>query len=140
MQSSSGGLPLPQADELTQPYWDAATAHKLVLQRCSQCRLFRHPPAKICASCYSEESEWAEVEGRGTVYSYVIVYQPLLPAFQSRAPYDVVQVTPDGAPNVRLIGNLAEGEPRERLQVGSTVEVVFDDTSDGISIPRWRLT
>jgi len=42
-----GSRPWPLADELTAPFWDAAAAQRLVVQRCTECALlrFRRPLA-----------------------------------------------------------------------------------------------
>jgi uncharacterized OB-fold protein len=39
---------------------------------------------------------------------------------------------------VRLTGNVV-GSPNEALQVGMPVEVVFDDVTDMVTLPRFRL-
>src|SRR5215212_8460567 len=64
-----GVKPLPRPDALSQPYWDAARKHELRIQRCRACREYRHPPREQCLACGSAETEWAQVSGRGTIYT-----------------------------------------------------------------------
>ena len=57
------------------------------------------------------------VSGRGTIYSFVIVHRPVLPAFQARLPLPVILVELEDHPNIRMVGNLV-ADPGDRLQIG----------------------
>ena len=46
------------------------------------------------------------MSGRGTVWSFVVPHPPLLPAYQALAPYNVVVVTLEEDPTIRMVGNL----------------------------------
>lgn len=131
-------FPLPEPDDTTQPFWDAAREHRLVLQRCTQCKSFQHPPAPTCVTCLSEDFEWPEVSGKGKIYSHIEVSQAVLPAFADQVPYSIVNVAPDDAPNVQIMGNVP-GASWAQLRVGTPVQVTFDDVAEGVSIPRWKL-
>ena len=132
-------LLLPLADPETEPYWEGAKQGKLMLQRCASCKTFRFPPTKVCAKCYSEESDWAPASGKGKLYAYITVYQPVLPQWREEAPYNIVQVELDELPGVRITGNMLK-EDEGRMKVGMPVQVVFDHVTDeGDVIPRWRL-
>jgi uncharacterized OB-fold protein len=133
-------LLLPDDQDVeTAPYWQAAREHTLALQRCSDCQTFRHPPQKICSTCFSEESAWVPVSGKGTVNTYIVIHQPVIAAYKELAPYDVIRVTPDEAPNLEVTGNLADPAQRPLLSVGKPVEVVFDDVTPTDTLPRWRI-
>ena len=41
-------MPPPLADSITLPWWEAASEHRLVVQRCTDCEHTRHPPAPVC--------------------------------------------------------------------------------------------
>lgn len=131
-------LLLPQPDETTQGYWDGAKAHQLTIQRCADCKTFRHPPSPVCSKCYSEDVEWAPVSGKGTIFTHIDVHQPVIPAFRDEAPYNVVNVELDDAPGIRVMGNVVDAAGSE-LKCGQAVEVVFDDVTDDVTIPRWKL-
>ena len=75
---------------------------------------------------------WTRVDGRGTVWSYVVPHPPLLEPYAGLAPYNVIVVTLDEHPTIRFAGNLvsgAEGELNEidphSIRIGEPVEVVF---------------
>ena len=76
--------------------------------------------------------------GRGRIYGWVEIFQSVLPAWAEDVPYNVVEVELDDAPGIVVTGNVPDaGE--DGVTVGMPVEVIFDDVSEEISIPRWRL-
>jgi uncharacterized OB-fold protein len=115
--------PLPSPDLDDAPFWEGLKQHKLLLQRCAECKLWRHPPMPMCPACNSFEQEWIESPGRGTVYSWIIVRQHTHPFF-SDMPYNVVLVELDEG--VRIFSNLLDVAP-EDIQSGMTVQVEFLD-------------
>src|SRR5947209_6887170 len=74
--------PLPVIDDLTRPFWEAAKAGRLVIQRCSDCGYYNHPPRQECDRCVSHSLEFSEVSGKGTVWTYTANYQPTMPGFE----------------------------------------------------------
>jgi len=132
-----GVKPLPQPDDLTRPYWEAARRHELVIQRCTACRDYQHPPYEQCRSCGSATLEWAQISGRGTVYTFIIDYRLLVPGFNE--PYVVAQINPVEAQSdlVRITTNILGCEPGD-VSIGMPVEVLFEDVSDDISLPQFR--
>jgi uncharacterized OB-fold protein len=130
--------PLPIADSDTKPYWDGAHAHQLVAQRCRACGTWRWPPRGVCPACYSWDYDWQELAGTGTVQTFVAPHRAFSVAFKDEAPYVIAHVALDGtAGNVVIIGNLV-GCPWADVRVGMRVQVVFEDATDAISIPKFR--
>jgi uncharacterized OB-fold protein len=128
---------LPQPDPETQPFWDAAREHRLEIQRCADCRVFRWPPQLTCANCQGEDHEWVELSGRGTLYTYIIVHQPVLAQWRDSGPYNIIQVALEEAPEIRMTSNAVEVD-NSQLKVEMPLEVVFDDVTAEDTIPRWR--
>jgi uncharacterized OB-fold protein len=133
---------LPVVDEDSGPFWEAARRGELVMQGCASCGRLRFPPRPMCPHCQSLEVTWSPMSGRGTIWSFVVPHPPLLPGYSDVAPYNVVVVTLDEDPTLRLVGNLvtaADGPINELLDVpiGAPVRVVFAKVSDDISLPRW---
>ncbi|MHB8511801.1 MAG: Zn-ribbon domain-containing OB-fold protein [Actinomycetota bacterium] len=129
--------PVPYPDESSQPFWDAASKHELVLQTCDACGVVRHPPRPMCPSCNSFEWSFKPASGRGTIWSWVIAHPPVLPAFADKAPYNVVVVELDEG--VRMIGNLLDANATS-IEPGMRVHVTFEDIDDeGVSLPQWKL-
>lgn len=127
--------PLPEFDDVSTPFWEAAARHELVLQTCGSCGAVRHPPRPVCPTCLSWEHTWKPASGRGRVWSWVIAHPPVLPAFADKAPYNVVVVELDEG--VRMVGNLLE-VANEEIHEGMTVEVAWEDVEDDVTLPQWR--
>jgi uncharacterized OB-fold protein len=135
--------PLPFLDEDSAPFWDATAKGELHMQACAACGRMRFPPRPMCPWCQSFDQEWRPVSGRGTVWSFVVPHPPLLPAFMPVAPYNVVIVTLDEDPTLRLVGNLVaspDGAINEidpaTIRIGEPVQVVFQQVED-VNLPRW---
>lgn len=128
-------MPAPFADAITLPWWEAAAEHRLVVQRCTSCDQTRHPPAPVCPACRSEDSDWREVPGRGEVYSYTIVHRPI--AAGQELPYVIAVVALEDSGGLRMISNLVDVNPDE-LEIGLSVEVVWEDMSAELALPRFR--
>jgi uncharacterized OB-fold protein len=135
---------LPAIDEVSEPFWEAARRGELVMQGCHACGRLRFPPRPMCPHCQSTEVIWLPVSGRGTIWSFVVPYPPLLPDYAELAPYNVVVVALDEDPTLRMVGNLvtsADGPINEvdpvTIEIGAPVRVVFAKVSDDVSLPRW---
>ncbi|MDQ6774488.1 MAG: Zn-ribbon domain-containing OB-fold protein [Candidatus Dormibacteraeota bacterium] len=111
--------PLPDAD--TAPFWKAAAAGRLEIQRCLDCGLWVFYPRSVCPGCGGAALEWAATSGRATVYSYTVVHRA--PAeFRDEVPYVVALVDLEEGP--RLMTRLLGVEPGQ-ARVGLPVEVEF---------------
>jgi uncharacterized OB-fold protein len=131
------GMPPPMADAITLPWWQAAAEHRLVVQRCTACDHTRLPPAPVCPECRSDASDWQEVPGRGEVYTYTLVHRPI--AAGQELPFVIAVVALEGAGGVRMISNLVGVDPDD-VAIGLPVELVWEDMSADLAIPRFRPT
>ena|SRR6202158_4243697 len=127
--------PLPRPTEDSAPYWEATRNGELRMQRCDDCEHVRFPPSLLCARCLSEKSEWVQLCGRGTVYSWIVVHQSQHPAFNADTPYNVTIVQLDEGP--RLHTHLVDC-PNDQIRIGMPVEVVFDRVNDEVTLPKFR--
>lgn len=127
--------PVPEFDDVTSPFWEAAARHELVLQTCSSCKTVRHPPRPVCPACLSWEHSFEPASGRGVVWSWVIAHPPVLPAFAEKTPYSVAVV--ELTEGVRMVGNLLD-VANEEIHEGMAVEVAWEDVEEGVTLPQWR--
>jgi uncharacterized OB-fold protein len=131
----STARPLPQISTEMAPFFAAAKRHELVVQRCRGCGQLRFPARDRCSRCLSRESEWTRVSGRGVVFSFAIMHQVYHPGFADDVPYAVVVVELEEG--VRLLSNVV-GCPARETAVGMPVEVVFEDASPEVTLPKFR--
>jgi len=134
--SQGAQKPVPAVTPELRPFFEAARAEKLVVQRCAGCGRRRFPPRDICSHCLGREADWVASSGRGKIVTWNVMHQVYHPGFADEAPYAVVLVElDDGA---RMISNVVDC-PLERLAVGLPVEVTFEKLSDEVSLPKFRL-
>jgi uncharacterized protein len=114
-------------------FFDGAREGTLLIQRCAQCGVLRHPPRPACASCGSFEWDTVTSGGRGTVYSFVVVHHPQVGGFDYPLPIAVVELEE----GTRLVGDLIGVDPAEvRIGMPVTVEMVAVDPE--LTIPMFR--
>ena len=128
-------MPSPLADVITLPWWKAASEHRLVVQRCASCGHTRLPPTPVCPECRSADAEWQEVSGRGEVYTYTVVHRPI--AAGQPLPTVIAVIALEGAGGARMISNVVAADPAQ-VRIGMPVEVVWEDMSEELAIPRFR--
>jgi hypothetical protein len=124
-------------DVFTAPFWDAAREHRLVIPRCTSCGTYRFPPSAFCYVCRTQDVEWVEQSGRGTLYSYTVAWHPLLPEVSDSVPYVPAVVELPGTGGVRLIANLVDVRPSE-IRIGMDLALVWRDVHDDVTIPTFR--
>lgn len=120
---ASDGRPIPRRTPTSAPYFDAARAGKLVLQRCPRDGFFFYPRAR-CPVCLRDDWKWEPVSGRGTVYSFTVDRAGLDPAQRSQVPLVVAAVELEEGP--RMTTRIVGCKP-EDVSVGQRVEVRFED-------------
>ena len=133
VEPSTRPVPIPSRE--TQPFWDGCANEQLLLQRCSTCQTYRHPPNPICPECLSSEHEWVPASGRGTVYTFSVVHHGFRRAWQPLVPYVVAVITLAEGP--RLLSNVVDVPP-EQVHIGMNVELLFQAVSEDAKIPLFR--
>ena len=125
-------------DAWTEPFWVAAADHRLTCPRCAACATMRMPPSPFCPRCRSQNIEWVDLSGRGTVWSFTIARHALIPELADCLPFVVAVVDLEGAPGVRLVANVIDTEV-EDVHVGMPLEVVWEDIEGTpVSVYRFR--
>jgi uncharacterized OB-fold protein len=125
-------------DALTQPFWDAANAERLVIQNCRACNRLQHPPGPQCVQCGSGDLAWKEMSGRGKIYNYGVVYDCPVRLLQENQPFNVAVIMLDEDPGIQMFSHLP-GTPVDEVPVGASVEVIFEATANGQKVPEWRV-
>jgi uncharacterized protein len=129
--------PIPVTDELSQPFWDAAKQHRLVIQRCGECRYYNHPPRPVCERCSSQRLEFATVSGRGTIYTFTVMHQPSVAGFEDEVPYITIVVELAEQPLLFMVSNLPYAE-KDKIRIGGRVEVRFEKRGLELVLPQFR--
>jgi uncharacterized OB-fold protein len=128
--------PVPVPTPLSKPFWSAAAAGRLEMQRCSACGHIRFPIGPACTKCLSPDSEWVAVSAQGEVLSHLVFHRGYAADWRGEVPYSVVMVQlPEGP---RLFLDVIDPDKRyvDADLVGQTVSIAFEPAGEGIAVPR----
>ncbi len=128
---------LPTPDAETQPFWDAARDHRLLIRRCRRCGEAHFYPRRFCPDCWSDEVGWEQASGRATLYTWSVVHSNDLPPFAERVPY--VAAVVDLAEGPRMMTNVVDCD-FDDLTVGMHLDVTFEHRTDDVTLPVFRPT
>lgn len=121
-------------DRDTGPFFRAAREGRLIFRFCRACQRGFQVPAQYCRHCGNADTEWREAKkGTGTLYTWTTVRRGVHEAYP--APYTVVVVALDEAPDVRFVGSIP-GEPP--LAAGQPMHLWFQTLTPGVVLPNWR--
>ena len=138
--------PKPVPDPDTQTFWDAVEERRLVVPRCTSCRLWIWQPKPVCPRCRTPDPDWIEVSGDGRVASWTVLHPPVLPVWADQLPFVVLLVELDEG--VRMLGQLVgddgellrtNGEP-EGIEINAPVSLRWRVDEAGQTLPAWALS
>ena len=125
---------LPALNPITAPYWTGGARGQLLIERCSDCGRWQHPPAGSCADCGGEATA-EPVSGSGTVFSFTVneqQYHPEVPP-----PYVIAIVELVEQRDLRVPTNLV-GDGLDRVSIDAPVTVEFEQHGE-VFVPVFRL-
>jgi len=114
-------------------FFEGAEQGRLVLPRCNDCDFVIWFPREICPECGSQDVDWFEASGKGSVYSFTVTRR--IPGSWGKAtPFVLAYVELEEGP--RVMTNIVDCDP-EQVAIGDSVEAVFEDATnrDGDSGP-----
>jgi uncharacterized OB-fold protein len=123
--------PVPVADDESRFYWDGLRAHRVLVEQCAACGRHRFPPMPACPHCGTPGGDVVELDGLGTVYSWIVVHRAFNEAFATEVPYTIAVV--ELAPGCRTVARTEGG-----VTAGTAVEPFFVD-HDGWTELRFRV-
>lgn len=127
--------PLPDVDDpVMQQFWEAAR-HGVLAQQRDLVTGEVHWPPKPMYWKGGARLEWFEASGRGEIFSYVVAYEPHLPAFKHLLPLIIVLVQLEEGP--RLVGYMINCTP-EQMRFGMKVKVAFKQLTEEVHLPVWE--
>lgn len=126
--------PIPEADDQSRPFFEAAMRGNLLLMKCGSCGIFRLPARRHCDECLSDEFSWETAAGTGAVRTFGIMHQRYHPGFVADIPYNVTIVELDEGP--QLPTNIV-GLANDEIRVGMRVRVEWELHGD-VALPKFR--
>lgn len=133
--SKAKPVPPPMPEAL--PFWEGCRRHELWLPYCTACEAFFFYPRPFCPRCFTWQVDWRRASGRGVVHAFAIHYRATNPLWADDVPY--VTAVVELEEGVRLFSHLLDVEPDpSRIYAGMPVEVVFEEASDDMTLPKFR--
>src|SRR6476661_1104896 len=97
----------PVPDDIDRGFWDACNDERLVIQNCTACNRLQHPPQQTCAQCGSGSNlEWKPVSGRGSIYSYGVVYDTPVASLQVDQPFNLAVIQLEDDPDINMYSHM----------------------------------
>jgi uncharacterized OB-fold protein len=126
---------LPQITPETAEYWAGCKRHELLIQRCDDCGAAQFYPRMFCTQCSGRHLRWVRAGGRATLVTFTIVHRAVSQAYAAEVPYVVALVRLEEGPT--MMTNVVSCAA-VKLQIGMSLEVVFDDWTDEVTVPKFR--
>lgn len=127
------GIPVPSPSWRLGPYWEACRRGELLHFRCPACGFAAARPFVMCSRCRSAGGAWTAGAGRGSLYSWTVVWRPQHPSFS--VPYAPAVVALDEG--YHMMSAVIGCEP-EDLRAGLRLVVEFHPASDDVVLPYFR--
>lgn len=63
----------PEYNKANKPFWEGLKEEKFLIQKCNDCNEIFFPSRILCPKCMSENIEYMESSGKGTLYAFTEV-------------------------------------------------------------------
>ena len=107
-------------------FFEGAEQRRLVLPRCTACGFVIWFPREICPECGSQDVDWFEASGNGSIYSCTVTRR-IPGSWGKAAPFVLAYVELDEGP--RVMTNIVDCDP-EQVAIGDRVKAVFEEATD----------
>lgn len=128
-------LPVPIINPDSAAYWEGACSERLLIRRCRICRTPHFMPRYLCPHCWSNELNWEEASGRGSVYSFSVIRRASIASMAARVPYVLALIDLEEGP--RMMSNIV-GDDALEVQIGDTVQVCFETRGEESKLPQFH--
>jgi uncharacterized OB-fold protein len=124
---------LPAITAETEAFWTGGRDGQLLIQRCTHCGHYQHPPLPLCPLCRTETMAPTPVSGRGRIKTFTVNQQQWLPGMNEPFVFAAVEL-PEQA-ELYVFSNVLA--PPDSVRIGLPVKVCFEQHED-IWLPLFR--
>ncbi len=111
----------------TKRVFEGAAAGKLIVPRCNSCGRSHWYPRAICPHCFSQDLNWAEASGKGTIYTFSVMKR-------AEVPYAIGYVTLEEGPT--MMTNIVDCD-LDSIRIGQPVKLKFVPSENGPPMPMF---
>jgi uncharacterized OB-fold protein len=124
----------PESTPETKPFWEGTKRHELMLPHCKACGKCHFYPRSVCPFCWSNDLEWIKASGKGKLHTFSIPQRAIL-----GIPGPFITAIVELAEGPRIATNIVGVDPDPKhLRCDMEVEVVFEDITDTVSLPKFK--
>lgn len=127
--------PLPLITKLSKVFYEGCRENKLLYQQCRDCGEVIFFPKLTCSNCMGRNIEWKESKGKGKIYTFTVCHAGVPVQFTGDVPFALAIIVMNEG--FRLLSNIVECD-FEKLYCEMPVEVVFDQVTPEITLPRFK--
>jgi uncharacterized OB-fold protein len=151
---------IPQNDAPNRQWFEEQSGGVLRLPKCNACGMFSYPPRTLCSDCRADDFTYEDLSGKGTIHSYIVLTEPIHPAFHPHPNAVIALIELDEQKGVsvggdrtkqpaehralRIVGNIVKDdgsfEDPASVAINKRVEVRMIDLGDGMGLPQWKLS
>ncbi len=117
----------PPVNPETKAFWDAAAEGKLLIKKCTACGEVHFYPRTNCPFCFSDKTEWQQVSGNATIYTYSVMRRAPIP-------YAIGYVTLAEGPT--MMTNIVDCD-LDGIRIGQAVKLVWKASDGGPPVPMF---
>ncbi len=112
---------------------------RLLVNRCSDCSVWHHPPRPVCPACWSSSVEARDVAGTGHIALVTLLRQgPPQAGVDYHDGHPLVAVELDEQPGLRVSGTVVGTAPAD-IEVGDRVRMVWRDVESRLPRPDFEV-
>ena len=117
---------LPELTPETAFFWTAGKDGRLLIQRCTGCGRYQHPPLPLCPICRTETMAPVPVSGRGTVKTFTVNRQQWFAGMTDPFVFAAIELSEQA--ELYVFSNVLA--PPEAVHSGLAVTVCFERQDD----------
>ena len=125
---------LPLLTPETEAFWTGGEKGCLMIQRCTSCGLYQHPPLPICSACRTETVLPSAVSGRGKIKTFTVNHQAWVPGLDDKFVFAAVELEEQA--ELYVFTNILA--PPDKVRSGLPVKVCFEHHED-VWLPMFEL-
>ena len=125
---------LPLLTPETEAFWTGGRDGCLMIQRCTHCGLYQHPPLPICSACRTETVHPTAVSGRARIRTFTVNHQAWVPGLDETFVFAAVELEEQA--ELYVFTNILA--PPEQVRSGMPVKVCFEHHED-VWLPMFEL-
>jgi uncharacterized protein len=130
-------FPTTPIDQDNKEFYRGWLQRALLINRCTQCAAWHHPPKPVCPNCWSTDIVATEVSGNGSIYLLSLLYQgPTVAGIDYTTPHPAAVIELEEQPGLRYASTVVGIEP-EAIEIGMAVELAWIDR-DGAPFPVFQ--